>query len=484
MKNKLYNIEFGSFMTQKDKIVFSISKELFSLETQKSLDEIKAEMGDEPYFLPIEKAEEEDRSYLLTYPVDFGTFKNLKAIKLESPAIRLAIAKTIMEQDILNTYHGYVSVYPANIWYHPMRTVKYAYRSKHAPVTENESKLVRYKALLLYILIGYPYGKALHKEYRLEEKKNPFAAQVAKTESIEELTQLISDEEDTLVYEDIRTHKAKKSILKVALVASAALLLLTNLITFMSTRNALAVSANTEIEHQLQEAKDEISSLKINGQIQAALSDGDFKKVGALMEENKMSRPEIADFMLENNKYNLALQYNPDLLETILQSLYEQEKTDMILDLKLEEGNEDLSKKLGLEQSIITYNTEKMDAEWSFTEDRHTLLRAAVAYMSNGKQQSAKDIYNKMTGLNYQEEAAYINALITRATTKESLNSAEKGLEDAKALPEDDTNRPNRITEAENNVNTYSENLTKAEEAVTTTKEQLKEAWNNESKTG
>lgn len=471
-------------MTQNNKIIFSISKELFSLDTYKPLDEIKAEMGNEPFFLPIEKVEEENKSYLLTYPVDFGTFKNLKAIKSESPAIRLAIAKTIMKQDILNTYNGYVSVYPANIWYHPMRTVKYAYRSKYAPSTGNESKLARYKALLLYILIGYPYGKALHKEYRIDEKKNPFAAQVAKTESIEELTQLISDEEDTLLYEDIRTHKTKKSILKVILAASVVLLLLTNLITFMSTKNTLEVSANTEMENQLQEAKNEIAVLKINEQIQAALSEEDFEKAGALMEESKMNRQEIADFMLENNQYNLALQYNPDLLETILQSLYEQEKTDMILDLKLEEGNEDLAKKLGLEQSIVAYNTEKMDAEWSFTEDRHTLLRAAVAYMSNGKQQSAKDIYNKMTGLNYQEEAAYINALITRATTKESLNSAEKGLEDAKALPEDDINRPNRITEAENNVNTYSENLTKADESVNTTKEQLKEAWNNESKTG
>lgn len=485
MKNKFYNIEFGSFITQNNKIVFSISKQLFSLDSGESLDEIMAATEEhKELFLPIEKIEEDKGHYLLTYQVDFKTFKNLKSIKSESPAVRLAIAKTIMEQDVLNHYQGSISIYPANIWYHPMRTVKYAYRGDCCiPSIESEPQLVRYKALLLYILIGYPYGKALDKEYRINENKNPFAMQIVHARSIEELTQLVTDETDVLVYQDIKTHKSKQSMLKAVLGLSIALLLITNVITFASTRNTLAVSANAEVERQLLKAENEITLLKLDKQIEEAVTADDFKKVAALMEEKKASQQEIADFMLENHKYNLALQYNPDLLETILQYLYEQEKTDTVLDLKLsDESNEELAKKLSLEQAIVAYNTEKIDAAWTFTEDRYTLLRAANAYFKNDNRQTAKDISSKLESLEYKEESNYINALIARTEAKESLKTAEKGLEEAKALPENDANRGNWITEAENSVSTAKEKVTEAEDNVTAASETLKEAWGNENK--
>jgi len=482
LKNKLYNIEFGSFTTQDNKILFSISKQLFFLDSEKSLNEMIAETEDKELFLPVEKAEEDKAHYLLTYQVDFATFKNLKSIKSESPAVRFAIAKTIMEQDILNHYNGSVSVYPANIWYHPMSTVKYAYRGDYVPSMEKEPKLVRYKALLLYILIGYPYGKALDKEYRIDRKKNPFAIQIANAESIEELRQLVADEANTLLYQDIKTHKNKNMMLKAILGLSIGLLLITNVITFMSTRNILKVSAEAEMESQLLKAENEIATLKLNEQIQEAVNADDFEKAGALMEEKETSRQEIADFMFENHKYNLALQYNPDLLETILQDLYTQEKTDTILKLKLsDEGNEELTKKLGLEQAIVTYDTEKMDAEWEATADGYTLLRAANAYFKNGNQQTAKDISSKLESLEYKEEASYINALITQAEAKGALQTAEKSLEEANALAEDDADRENRITEAQNSINTAKEKVTEAEAGVTDADQKLQEAWRNES---
>lgn len=481
MKNKLYNIEAGSFITQKNKIVLSISKQIF-LDSEESLSKF-TEMEQDKLFLPIEKTEENDISYLLTYQVDFENFRNLKSVKSESPAVRLAISKTIMEQDILNTYDAYVSVYPANIWYHPMHTVKYAYRGHYIPSIKNEPKIIRYKALLLYIIIGYPYGKALNKEYRIDEKKNPFAIQIANAESIEELTRLIADEEDTLLYEDIRIHKKKKSLLTAVLSVSIFLLLITNCITFFSTKNALAVSANAEVKNQLQDTQNELSKLKMDVQIKEVIKNNDFVKAGALMEEKGESKQTIADFMLENNQYNLALNYNTNLLETIIQFLYDTEKTDLIMDLALDnESSEELVKKLSLEQSIVSYNTEKIDAQWAFTEDNHTLLRAALAYMDKGNRQVAKSIADKLESLEYKEEAGYINALFARAESKNLLKGAKKELKAANALPEEDETRQNRIKEAENDISTYTENIEKAETSVNSTYEQMKEAWSNEKK--
>lgn len=482
MNNRLYNIEFGTFLIKKNKITLPIAKQLFSVESIEELNRTVQKTEQNELFLPIEKIDEYNSSYIFTYQVDFGILRNLKTIKQESLSVRLSIAKSIMKQDILNSYNGYVSIYPANIWYYPMRTVKYAYHGSYdMPSTEKESKIVRYKALMLYILIGYPYEKALKKEYRLDEKKNPFAVQIINTESIEQLAQLIEEEEDIILSHDMESRKIKKNILKIGAGVAAILLFFTNLTTFMSTRHALEASADAEITMQLQAAQNEIDTLKINEQINESINKKEFESAGKLMEEIGTDNQEIADFMFEQNQYDLALLYNPDILEKVVQYLYEQENEETILELKLEdEINGELVKKLSLEQAIVAYNTEKIDSQWVFIEDKYTLLRAAVAYINNHNLQPAKDICSKLENYEYKQEADYVNALVVKTETNTSLKEAEKSLEEAKALPDEDENKANRIREAENSVNSFMEKLNTAEENITSTQEILKEMWKNE----
>jgi len=482
MNDKLYNIEFGTFLTKPNKIMLTIPKQLFVVESLDALKVAAGEAARNSLFLEIEKVDEDSTSYMFIYQVDNEVYRNLKSIKKENPAIKLSVARAIMEQDILNAFDGYVSIYPANIWYHPMRTVKYAYRGNYdMPSTENESRIVRYKALLLYILIDYPFEKALNREYHIDEKKNPFAAQLVSAESIEQLTQLVANAEDHAIYENIQTVQTRKSRLRTVIIAAVLLLAATNIVNYGVTQNALTVTADNELQGQLQEAQAEIEALQLEADINSATDSGDYTTAAALMTEGGTSNEDIASYMYETNNYNLALQYNPSMLETILQTLYNNEETDRILDLVLDENaDENLIRKLRLEQAIVSYNTEKIDSEWLFTEDRHTLTRVAVAYNKNNNVTYAEDVLSKLKTYNYEAEAAYINALVTQSNTKRFLADAQTSLEDAKSLPEEDENRDNRVTEAENSVNTYTAQLTEAESSVTSTKEALAEAWANE----
>lgn len=482
MSNKLYNIEFGTFFTTANQTMIAIPKQSFSLDSIEALKTAADGTARNSLFLELYKIDEDSVNYMLTYQVDREIYRNLKTIKKEPPAIRLSIARAIIEQDILNTFDGYVSIYPGNIWYHPMRTVKYAYRGNYEmPSTENESRLVRYKALLLYILIDYPFERALNKEYRIAENKYPLAAQIVTAESLAQLSLLIANSEDHILYENMRILQTRKYRVKVSIIVAVLLLVITNILNRGITETTLVTAADEEVHGQLQAAQDKITSLQRQNDINTATLNGDYPTAAILMSESGTSNEDIANYLYNYSQYNLALQYNPYMLEAVIQIIYNTGETDQILELVFNEGVEEgLFNKLRLEQAIVSYSKEVIDAQWLFSEDRHTLTRVAVAYINNGMVSFAEDVLNKMGTYKYSEEAAYINALVTRINLNGSLEAANASLAEAQALPEEDENKATRISEAENSVNAYTEQLTEAESNIEITSNALSEAWANE----
>jgi len=479
MKRNLYNMEFGTFITTADGLMLSLPKQLFDIPSLEALKQIVGILNEQPEFFEISDVTEDSQSYTINYALDFAHFRNLKSIQKEPPATRLSIAKRIMEQDILSRYDGYVSAAPANLWYHPMRTVKYTYRGNfNMPYTENEPNLVRYKALLLYILIGYSYERALRKEYKISEKKNPFAVQIINAESVSKLAQLIAEQEDFVLARNMVMQKKNTRSLAVLAVTAAIALLLSNVGTFFATSNYIAAAADSAVQEQLEVTQSELKELQTNLALDTALSANDFEGAAAVMTEAGFTSEEIAALMFEHDQLNLALQHSPDILEQILQALYNASETERIFALILPSGSDaELQEKLSMEQAVVSYNTQTLGASWPFIQDKHTLTRAAAAYVNNNNTYPAEQIAARLDSNGHTAEAAYVTALVANNQAAAALEAANAELDRASALPETDENRENQITVANNDIAAYTDALKSAEDNVLSAKEALDDAW-------
>ena len=482
MSRKLLNMEFGTFITTPEGISLSLPKQQFNSSFAALNHTVKVLSG-QPDFLDITNAEETADSYVLTYSAEYMEFRNLKTVHREPPAVRLSIAKKIMEQDILSHFDGYVSIAPANIWYMPMRTVKYAYRGNfNMPSTEQDSNLVRYKALLLYILIGYSYERALRREYRISEKKNPFALQIVNADTIAQLARLVTEQEDFVLAQNMAKQRTGKRIVRAAAASAVALLIVSNIVTYFATSNYMAVAADAAVMKDLEDTKAELSDILTQTALEDALAKDDFNAFAKIMAEAGSTPQEIAGILFEHNQYNLALEHYPDMLEPVLQRLYNDDEAERILMLQLpSHSSQELMDKLSLEQAVVSYNTTTIDAKWVFNNDRYTLTRIAEAYVHNSNRFTASNVAARLESLGFSSEAVYINSLVDVASLNADLYNAKQNLEEATGLPETDENRANRITEAENNINVIQDNLNTATDSIISAKEVMDDNWQSES---
>lgn len=475
--DKLYNIEFGTFVLRQDKITISIDDKLF-------LSSPESNITNHHDFLTIQDIAQIGTAYQFTYSVDFTEYKNLKNIRKENISIRLSISETILQQDILSSYDGYVSLHPGNMWYRPMNEVKYAFRSnlELLSYSDNVTKLTKYKALLLYILFGYPYDKALNQEYRINKDKNPVALQIISAESLEQLISLISYRKEQEIIENLKINDKEKNIIKIIMGAAVAFIFISNILTFVITKNGLQVSANEQLKIQLDQTSNELHSLKYQEDIQKAVIDNDYVKAAQLMEQAGNNENEIADFLCKNNEYNLALQYTPDILERVIQTLYKNGDQTEILHLEIVnvESNQVYIQKLAYEKSIVSFNTGKLDSEWMFCEDKYSLIRTAQAYINNANVYIAQEICTKLSSMEFQPEYEYGQALLESAKVKNELTAAQQGLEDAKTLSDEDVNKANLVIEAENNINQCNTRINELETIINTAKTELEKTWANE----
>ncbi|PWF47741.1 hypothetical protein BHT19_0028185, partial [[Kluyvera] intestini] len=128
-------------------------------------------------------------------------------IKSEDLIIKLSIAKTIIEDDVLNNNY-FVSLHPSTLFYMPMSAVKYTYRANHLMPQENKyTNFDRYKALVLSILSGLSYENCLKNNEHVKKTKNDLINSILEVKSREEL---LVDLEKLLEYKQYAHFKMKK----------------------------------------------------------------------------------------------------------------------------------------------------------------------------------------------------------------------------------------------------------------------------------
>lgn len=487
MGSKLYNIEFGTFVTKSNNITISVSKDLFKLRHLNELRHTVEQLHQEASFLDIEAINESESAFVFTFGVDTNEYRNLKNIKNENVAVRFAVTCSILEQNIAGAFSGYVSLYPANIWYKPLSDIKYAYRGSYEmPMQDSEPNLVRYKALALYILIGYPFEKALNQEYKISESKYPYAVQIINAQTITELVSLLNRKRDEIIYQNIQRHRSTNGKARMVIAAAFIALLLIDAIVLGLAKRNLRVNADESLQAQLttvtaelEDTKSEATSLTHELSLNNAIAEGNYEEVGILMASGGSDNEEIASLMFQKNQYNLALKYNANLLEQIIQAIYDSGDTERIGYLVLDSDNETLVQKLRIENAIISYDTTVLDSEWALSGDRHTLTRVAEAYVSHGEAETAMTILKKLESSQFSEEYLYLEALLKLAEDDSALQVAQSTFDEISALPDDDENKSAQLQEAETQVNTYKESINADTTELQSAAALLEEAWAN-----
>ncbi|MDN6653787.1 MAG: conjugal transfer protein, partial [Lactobacillus sp.] len=212
---ELLNIEVGTFKRVNDKLTLKIDQSQFRYDSLAELNELKTQ---EPNFLHLQNIVEQDSQVVLTYGLSKEA-KSLKHLPTEKKAIRTAIAKQIMTQDVLRDGKYHISLNPANIWYYPMTNVWYAYRANELmPFDDKFNSLSKYKALVLYCLTGTPYERLLSEpKEALAQNQDELLQQIVNANDTEELKLAVKEIDDYVSYRewqdvDNKEQKSKKKL--------------------------------------------------------------------------------------------------------------------------------------------------------------------------------------------------------------------------------------------------------------------------------
>lgn len=470
MGKKYLNMELGTYKVnqKQNTISLELTKEQFESDSIYDFEEITE--ADER-FLPV-NISEEDSKFIFNFE-KFPELKNLKDVIKEPKAVRLSIAKTILEQRILETSgFDYVSLNPSSIWYLPMRTVKYSYRANTLmPITSNDTFLM-YKAVILYVLTGCPYERLLE-DYRALEKltqKNPYLAEIVEADNISLLSNILKQTEDVITYSEWNTISTKQNNLKKGLIVLGSALLLTNLV----TATVVTKRQNTKQEAEIAKLKNQYEQENVKKQIKEAIANNDFDKAVEIMKSAKYSSKKISSILFANKQYQKALMYNDEMLEKVISTYWNNDEQEKVLDLKLpKKASSENSDKLALEKAIVSYNTETMQSELAFTEDGNTLLRMFISYLNNDSLTSANSVLDKLSSIGASKQYDYANAMYNVYITNSSIEEEEQKLAEAKNLSDSDSNKSNQVKEHESKLedlkstlNDYQLDLEKAKKSL------------------
>lgn len=466
---KFYNMEFGTYKENSDKIQLEIEKSQFKTQDPSCLEEI--EYADERFFNV--SISENENSFKFDFQLEEG-FKNLKTIVSENLPIKLEIAKTILKQNILETSgFDFVSINPSSIYFLPMRQVKYLYRANYLmPIDTKHDSFSQYKACILYILTSQNYESLLENYSSLDKlvKNNPYLEQIIETKNLQQLLNIIDRTENLSTYSEWEKVKSNNGRFKKLGITFVTTLVLTNLLTGLTINKV----KNNQKEVAIEKVKKDCQSSKLQSQIDSALSNEDYDKAIELLKKDSKSNKDIAKIMFENKQYQLALNYDSSLLEKVIAKYWDENKQDSIIDLKLSSNSKkSLSNKLELEQAIVAYQTDKMQSELGFTEDPNTLMRMGLKYVQENSLLNASAVNDKLKAIEAKKQYNYLKNQIDLEDTKNSLSNAQKELEDANKLDDSDENKGNKVSQAQNDIKKYQEEVDKLEEKAKKIKKEV-----------
>ena len=121
---RVYNFEFGTIKETNDTVKFEMDRNQFTHD--KIADISNTQLANSEGFLSLVDVKESDTQVIFQFNKSAQINQSSKDKKRKAYPVKISIAQEILEQDILGKYTDYyVSLIPATMYYHPMKTVRY-----------------------------------------------------------------------------------------------------------------------------------------------------------------------------------------------------------------------------------------------------------------------------------------------------------------------------------------------------------------------
>jgi hypothetical protein len=466
--NQLLNIEVGTFKRQGNKLILELNHNQFRYDQLSELNELKQA---DPNFLQLVNLVEQDQKVVLTYTLP-DKVKSLKELPHENKAIRSAIAKEIMSQDVVTDSQYHIALNPANLWYYPMQHVWYAYRANELmPYDDKHSNLAKYKALILFCLTGTPYERLLsNPKEALAKHPDEYLQQVAKATSLNELTEVVNGIEDFVSYHEwqVVEHDRQKnkqrlwlSVAGIAIVAVVAIGL---------------VHKNDERKYQslANQNQAQVTRLRYSWKIQTALNDQKWSEAQKAMKKAGYSSSKQAQTFLRHKQYQQALNNDPNQLSKVVNTAYANKDSEQVAKWELPSSATSKQKdQLSLEKAIVNYDTNTLNNQLSFTTNADVLLRMGQAFLAHNDTQDAQTVQTKLAGVN-SPKAKYLKALLSLNSTKNEVSDAQKKLDDANKIDgSKDKDKDKKVDSAKSDLKNAQSDQSAAQKQVDQAKQKV-----------
>lgn len=448
---RIYNFSFGSIKITKDITQFTISRREF---TYDHLDEIVPFLENRPsgHFLPFQQAEETNGHVVLKFD-SVAHLKPIAAIQREAYVVKLSIAQALLDDEIVTKETNFVSLHPATIFYHPMSTVRYAYRANRLMPREEiyTTHLRRYKALVLMILTGQPYETCLKEPEHLEKQGNALIGSILQAQTIEDMQALVTEAHGFIAYETVQAQIAEKKKWQRGTFVGV----LTTVLLAFSVVGYVKYDANEDQRIALQKMKGTYEAKALNTKAEMLFQEAHYAEAIPLFEDLGISSENVAKRLIAKEQWQLALDTEPALLEAVIAALYEKGEEKEILELTLSDAKETLVQKLAQEQAIVSYDVAQMTAELAFISDANTLKRMGLAFVENGNMAGARDVVAKTQDATLQTAIDVAQAENELTVAKEKMATIQKT--DSKKRNDQLKLQQSKITELEAKIKALKE---------------------------
>lgn len=433
-KFNIYQFEFGTVTEEESLVKIKIETTQFSHDTLKEITELPT--NEDPLFLDIEQIKESENSIVYHYKKS-NRLKNLTTIKKEAYPVKLSIAQKILQQDILQQYSKeniYISLNPSTIYYHPMQTVLYTYSANRFMPRDNHTTIERYKALIVSILSGIAYEKCLNSPKDVSKEGNDFIKEIYQQKNVSDLLSLVQQSNDYKTYDYIENRKKAEDKIKknyFYLLTGVIALSLASISLLGVKVSGQAEALSTGYEKQLTE-KDTLLHANDN------FYKGNYDEAIALYEKTDYDTKQLAADLIEKGEYQKAIDIDPASLEKVIKTTYDQEKPEVLLDLKDKKLSEKEQAKLADEKGIINGDTTAMLNTLNFLKDEQTAVRLANKFVEIDDVNNAKKVVEKYPE-NKEIKAIVENAEIDKGNQEKERAEIQKQIEEKKKKVDEST---------------------------------------------
>lgn len=417
---KIYNFSFGSIKLTHELAQFTIHRNEFSYDRLEEIEQFLRDTRNDA-FLSFRSIEENEGHVVMTFHF-VEHLKPIVAIKQEAYVVKLAIAQAILLDEIVTKTSSFVSLHPATVYYHPMSTIRYGYRAnRQMPREEKYTHLQRYKALILTILTNQPYEKCLEEPEHLTKRANDLVHSILQAQTIEDMQLLLTEAYDFVAYHTVQTQTAERKKWRSRMILGVVLTALLGLIGIgfvkqdANEQQAIAIQSLTA-KYEKEQLVQEADGLFVAGQFEEAIP---------LFFELGSSSTEVAEKLVSKKEWQLALDTEPAILETIIAALYNEGKEKSLLDLTMSADESIYTQKLAQEKAIVSYDVAQMSADLPFISDEQTLKRMGQTFVKNGDMAGAREVLNKTQDAELKRAIELTQAESELIIAKEKLTALE-----------------------------------------------------------